>query len=65
MIGDRIRDDLVDTALDQTFPASDPPSFMAIGAPRPSDPRLSRTWPNQTACCPRRPNREGEPVAAK
>jgi hypothetical protein len=55
MIGDRIRDDLVDTALDQTFPASDPPSFMAIGAPRPFDPRLSRTWPESNRVLPSSP----------
>jgi hypothetical protein len=55
MIGDRIGDDLVDTALEQTFPASDPPSFMAIGAPRPSDPRLSRTWSESNRVLPSSP----------
>ena len=52
MAGDRIRDDLVDIALQETFPASDPPAFMATGAPRPSVVQLSGTWPASNRVMP-------------
>ena len=65
MAGDRIRDNLVDIAVEQTFPASDPPCFMTIRAPRPSYTHFGRTSPASNRTVPssraqRSGNRRGQ-----
>jgi len=67
MVNDRVLEDRVDEALEETFPASDAPWFMAaaavVGAPRRSE-SAERPEVHEVSAIPARGRRRAKPGPA-